>query len=88
MKLFRRNSKKSIAAGASTAPRRSFHGARTDKGLFAAALSIATLTAPLALHAQKVSFAGAFADQVTVPTDGVAPYSLTPGWGRQSPYIG
>jgi sugar lactone lactonase YvrE len=60
MKLNRKNSK-SIAAGSSG---RSFDKARTARGLFGAALSIATLTAslaaPPALHAQStaVSFAG------------------------------
>ncbi len=62
MKLNRRNNVVNIAAGASTAARRSFDGAQTAKSLFGAALSIATLTAslaaPPALHAQKVSFAG------------------------------
>jgi large repetitive protein len=54
MKNHRKNSQ-SIAAGSSC---RSFDGARKAKGLLGAALSIAALTSPLALHAQTVSLAG------------------------------
>jgi sugar lactone lactonase YvrE len=68
MKKNRKNSK-SIAAGS---PSRSFDSTRKAKGLIRAALSIATLTAslaaPLALHAQSVSFAGI---QTTVPAQGL-----------------
>jgi large repetitive protein len=68
MKTTRRYSNTTIATGASTAPRRSFDGAQKAKGLFGAFLSIAALTAPLALHAQSVSFAGI---QTTVPAQGL-----------------
>src|SRR5271168_135719 len=66
MKNHRRDSSKSIAAGS---PCRSFDKSRkAKKSLFCAALSIATLTAPLALHAQSVSFAEL---QTTVPAQGL-----------------
>ena len=64
MKNNRRNNSTYIAAGASTAPCRSFDRAQKAKGLISAALSIVALTAPLALHAQSLSFAGA---QTAVP---------------------
>jgi sugar lactone lactonase YvrE len=68
MKSHRKESNTYIAAGASTALCRSFDRTRTAKGLIRAVLSIVTLTAslaaPLVLHAQTVSFAGA---QITLP---------------------
>jgi hypothetical protein len=88
MKLNRRNNATNIAAGASTASRRSFDRARTARGLFGAALSIATLTAslaaPPALHAQSVSFASA---QTTVPAQGLGKTSSVVVDGAGNIYI-
>jgi len=80
MKENRKNSK-FIAAGS---PCRSFDGTRKAKGLLGAALSIATLTMPLALHPQSVSFAGT---QTTVHAQGLGKTSSVAIDGSDNLYI-